>query len=64
MHGDESAYPNVNTVYALFDVIMDGNNGPEKDTGLNGKKNIPQKGILDFAADIDMRKIKENYKKS
>ena len=48
VHGDESAYPNVNTVYALFDVSMDGNSGSENDTGLNTKKNIPKKGIIEL----------------
>ena len=48
VHGDDSAYPNVNTVYALFDVTMDGNNDSENDTGLNSKKNIPKKGFIEL----------------
>ena len=45
VHGDESGYPNINTVYALFDVTVDGNNGLEKDTSLVHNKNFPKKGV-------------------
>ena len=45
VHGDDSAYPNINTVYALFDVTVDGNNGLEKDTSLVHNKNYPKKGV-------------------
>ena len=45
VHGDESAYPNINTVYALFDVTVDENDGPEKDSTLVHRKNFPKKGV-------------------
>ena len=44
VHGDDSAFPNINTVYALFDVPSDEKNGFENETSSNNKKNGPKKG--------------------
>lgn len=50
VHGDESSYPNVATVYALFDVPISGalTNSKEKeliDSKSNNSKNAIKKGL-------------------
>ena len=37
VHGDDSAYPNINTVYALFDVPNDEKNGFLMNEGMRRK---------------------------
>ena len=50
VHGDESAYTNVATVHALFNIDDNGATSLKEDTGnnnkLNNQKNAPKKGCL------------------
>ena len=47
VHGDESSYPNVATVYALFDVPISGASKEKEliDSKSNNSKNAIKKGL-------------------